>query len=736
MQSGDLSSRGRDLLVSSSNNTLQTSDVHSAVELKRQQGPERREKSQSLSTGQQDRPSFLAFGVNATTPPYADPQTTMQRGDEVDTMQRMLSDADTSAVTLIGSPGVGKSTLAALLYRRQMLAKQQGLPAPHYMVWLTMSNYTTLPDLIAALLNALEMPEPGLYLLRPEQQVATLARALRRPQENALIVLDQFELLLHPETQQGTAGRGALNTFLDLLQRDLGASRFLLTSYHSLYNEQQMEHSRVRSYLVSRITLPEGVALLQQRHVKGTREELSLVWQRCTGHVFALVLFSALMQLSNTPLDVLLNAPSYQALWAGDVTANLLAGVCYYLAPVQATLVNALSLFTVPAPAEGIIMTITGSGSGGQYGQMVPIFEREISRLSSLGLLQPMLNASGMPCYTLHPLLRQYLQEHFAESERGQFASSTENNSGLDLQKADARQTALAAGHSQVANYYRYRIAKRCPPREQRQGPQDVEYILGAIRHLCLAWRWQRACDLLFEEGLHESMVQWGTWNTLLGLYTAMLPPLGVLLSRDEGLISSHVAMLYGRMGEYQQSLAYFDRALAAQRQSKDAQAEAMTLANQGELLRIHGNYTQARACFERAMSIEQKADPQLRCVLLHNIGLLSQHDKEYDQALQCYTEALHLASQQGRQDYTGMILTNLGLLLYEQQERKEGMALLMAALRMRENLQDAGAPLLERFLAALEQKMGNEAYTQFCREAIAIQQDVFARFAPPDMRQ
>jgi hypothetical protein len=41
----------------------------------------------------------------------------------------------------------------------------------------------------------------------------------------------------------------------------------------------------------------------------------------------------------------------------------------------------------------------------------------------------------------------------------------------------------------------------------------------------------------LFEEGLHESMVQWGAWNTLIGLYTGLLPPFGILVRRDEGLV-------------------------------------------------------------------------------------------------------------------------------------------------------------------------------------------------------
>src|SRR5450432_171180 len=255
----------------------------------------------------------LALDIHTCMPPPTDPLTIMQRADEVNTIQRMLSDAQTSAVMLIGNPGAGKSTLAALLYNRLLLSKRQGLPAPHHLVWLSIGTYTTLPDLFAAILVGLKIPYTGFFLLRPDQQAGVLLQSLRRTQENALIVLDQFESLLHPEVSQGVAGRGALTLFLELLQTDLGASRFLLTGYSSPYNEE-MEETRVRSCLVSRMSIPEGVAFLQRRSVQGSPEELSLVWQRCAGHVFALLLFNALIALSGISLSYLLTSPDYQPL--------------------------------------------------------------------------------------------------------------------------------------------------------------------------------------------------------------------------------------------------------------------------------------------------------------------------------------------------------------------------------------------------------------------------------------
>ena len=681
----------------------------------------------------------LAFDIHTAVPPPTDPQTIMQRADEVNTIQRMLSDAETSAVMLIGNPGAGKSTLAALLYNRLLLSKQQGLPAPHHLIWLGIGTYTTLPDLFAAILAGLHMPNSGFFLLKPDQQAGVLLQALRRPQENVLIVLDQFESLLHPEVSQGVAGRGALALFLEMLQTDLGSSRFLLTGYSSPYNEE-METTRVRSCLVSRMSIPEGVALLQRRSVQGSPEELSLVWQRCAGHVFALILFNALVSLSGISLSYLLTSPDYQPLWSGEVTSQLINSVCQYLNPLQYALMRTLSLFNEPVPPQGIIMTLMGKRFQDSNKTPGAAFEQEIAVLTKLSLVQLSLNAVGTPCYILHPMLRQYMQENYLPDKRRAeelLSLGVDTSSKLSSNGPESLQIALAGGHLEAAEYYLHVARSTSPPRAQRESLQDIQPIVSAIRHLCLGGYWQRACDLLFEEELHECMVQWGAWNTLIGLYTGLLPPFGMLVRRDEVLVYSHVSMLYGRMGEYQQSQSYFEQALSIQRQLGDRQGEASILVNQGELYRIRGEYELARTNFEQALALIQvQKEPQLHCIVLHNLGLLYQSKKDYSQARQYYLEALRMASTLPGQHNKGMILTNLGMLLYEQGEQLEGIALLLIALHIRQGLQDQSVVSLETFMLALEQRMGHDSYLHMRQEAVKIQSQVLSRFVPLDMRQ
>ena len=683
-----------------------------------------------------------------TTPPFLDTTRIMQRADEVGAIQRMLTDPQTTTVVLVGDAGTGKSTLAALLYHRFLMAKKAGLPAPHHLVWLSMSSYTTFPDMLAGLLQSLHALELDFALLKPQQQISSLLRALRRNRENALIVLDQFEELVHSkrkELQDIETNDSELSAlFFEMLQTNLGNSRVLMTSRKALFNEPDSEEGSVRSYLVSRISVPEGTALLQRYGIHASSEELSMVWQRCSGHVFALVLFCALVHISGVTSTTLLHSNEYQAVWQGDVLTNLVSLLSRRLNLMQRQMMRGLSLFNEPVPSYAIIATMSNGNQplddvyGGQFTNR---FNRELQTLTQLSVFQTISLPNKEMRFTLHPVLRQYILEHYVDVETekvdGQDVASLGVSGPLNpLQtNPEAQHIALAAGHRQVANYYCAFMKEHYPSREQRTGLQDVTPLISAIRHLCLGYQWQAACDLLFAEGLHQSLPRWGAWRTLAGLYIALISPSGMIQRRDEGLVTSLLAALYGQLGDYARSESYFDRALVIQRDAKDVRGEAVTLANRGELCRMRGESAQAQQYFQQAIALTGKSqnlsnrqDIHLRSIVLHNMGLLYHIEKEYATAFNCYVAALRLTYQLQEQYDKGTILTNLGLLLYEQGQHRESFAVLLAVLRLRQSLQDSGTTLLARFLFGVEQKMGTEAYKHLCEQAVATQEEVFAQ--------
>lgn len=719
------------------------------------------------------QPHVSRLSIYSIVPPLTDPRIVLQRADEVGIAFRMVGDAQTSTLVFTGDPGAGKSTLAAILYRGLESAAQAGQVGWRHFVWLSIGPNVTLPDVIAAVLSSVNVTDVSgvgvnwglnadirtgtrngaeagnragtsstptirgsfadFWMLRPEEQIGLLMRVLCRPQESAFVVLDQFEELLDPaDSSLGSVGRGAVPLFLDMLQSDLGASRVLLTCNRSPFSTQNEENARVRTYLVSRMSIPEGVALLQQRGVQGRPEELSLTWQRCAGHVFALVLFSTLCALSGFSLSYLLNSPDYLPIWIGEITVNLISAVYNFLNPVQRTILRSLCLFSEPMPVEGVMTAITGEEPAAVD---MMIFERELNILARLALVQQFSYDDGKSSFFLHPLLRRYAMEHFLEgSDRhpsGDLMSElgVTNEPNPIVGNPETREIALAAGHMRVAAYYARLAQQYCPPSQKRDGPQDVEPLLVMALHLCLGWHWQQAYDLLSYEGLHQSMMQWGAWNTLIRLYTAMVPPLGVVSRRDEGQIFSQLGLLYGRLGDYQQSRFYFERALATQREIGDRQGEAVTLANQGELLRSIGETQQARVNFEQALMLNgQGHNAHLESVVLHNLGLLCQGERKYQEALGYYQQSLRLAQNLQEWANMGMILTNIGMLFYEQGRLQEALTLLFSALGVREAAEDRTVGSLELFLEMLEKKIGPEEFARMRRETQRTQEQVVAR--------
>ena len=277
-----------------------------------------------------------------------------------------------------------------------------------------------------------------------------------------------------------------------------------------------------------------------------------------------------------------------------------------------------------------------------------------------------------------------------------------------------------------VAAYYQRLASRRCPPRSERTSLRDIEPLLEVVQHLCLGWHWQQAYDLFSSEGLHDNLMQWGAWNTLIRLYMAIVPPAGIVTRHDEALICSHLGVLYGRLGDYPQCAYHYQQALATQREINDLHGQAITLINQGELLRGAGHVQAARTNFEQADQIlAQKPDMRLQSVLLHNMGLLAQNEKEYQQAFHYYLQSLKLARNLDEPYNQGIILTNMGMLFFEQGRLPESLALLQYAWQVRQKAQDPTVDMLARFLDALEQKMGPEAFAQLRQEARSKQSEL-----------
>ena len=82
------------------------------------------------------------------------------------------------------------------------------------------------------------------------------------------------------------------------------------------------------------------------------------------------------------------------------------------------------------------------------------------------------------------------------------------------------------------------------------------------------------------------------------------------------------------------------------------------------------------------------------------------------------------------------MILTNVGVLLYEQGYYPEALAVLFYTLQMRQSLQYTTVSFIEHFLTTLEDNMELEAFARLRQAARDVEKQVISRLMSPNMRQ
>ncbi len=167
-------------------------------------------------------------GIVGFLPP-TDLKTIQRREKLVKEVYAMLTQPDMTAIVLTGIGGIGKSVLAALVYRytEELRRGGSGLFAAETL-WLTVAPNTTMDDLAGMLFGAMGKPLPDFHRLTPQNQAFELFNALNTVDKAQLVILNQFENLL--DSQTGQATDPGLGEWIDMLNSQPCRCRILLTS--------------------------------------------------------------------------------------------------------------------------------------------------------------------------------------------------------------------------------------------------------------------------------------------------------------------------------------------------------------------------------------------------------------------------------------------------------------------------------------------------------------------------
>jgi tetratricopeptide (TPR) repeat protein len=587
-------------------------------------------------------------------PPLTDYRTIQQREHLVKDLYGKLTQSNITAIALTGISGVGKSTLAALLYHyaeKQRLLQSSPFQFPA--LWLTIDPAVTFVDLVGNIFEALGVPLPNLSNLATSNQALVLFNALNRVDKARLVVLDQFENLLDWETGHAQADRPGVGEWLDIINSQPCSCRLLLTSRPRPIGTREYPLTYMQEYSVGGLEADEGVDLLRSQGVVGTEAELRKAVEECAGHAFALTLLVSLARDYNISLSTLFKDAT---LWTGDIATNLLDRIyTQQLSEMQRQLLLAFSAYREPVPLDAIVATVPG------------VKRMHITRALKALRTQRLLEAVGENRYRLHAIIAGYARHYLDD--------------GGEM---------LRTVHARSAQYYLQRAAITSPSWKQRRSINDVHDLIEAIWQHCQAEQWQEAYARVQEEGFVEDLKHWGGNAILLEVYQLLLP-----LEKwqpntlQKVQIYNDLGWIYNDLGRKQQALEYYKRAMEISEEAAIQNGRGRLLSNIGSVYDGWGERIQAVEYYKQALPIYQESgDHKGEAWVLNSLGRAYIDFGQFEQAGAYLDRAFLLRKEAGDRGGMGRTLNNLGVLSIRIGKKEEALNFLKEALCL---LRDAG---------------------------------------------
>lgn len=196
--------------------------------------------------------------------------------------------------------------------------------------------------------------------------------------------------------------------------------------------------------------------------------------------------------------------------------------------------------------------------------------------------------------------------------------------------------------------------------------------------------------------------------------------------SRRQSSILNNIGRMHHELGEMEEAVESWRRALPLKRELDDRLGEAATLSNLGMASKYLGNLQDALAFYDRSLDVLREAGARLlEGRALNNRGRLYETLGKPDQALVDLEGALAIAEDIDDRPLQAIALTAIGRIREQHGEPAEALGILERARELRLEVgSDRGRAVTMASLASAHEKLGNE------RLALDLNQQALALFA------
>lgn len=182
----------------------------------------------------------------------------------------------------------------------------------------------------------------------------------------------------------------------------------------------------------------------------------------------------------------------------------------------------------------------------------------------------------------------------------------------------------------------------------------------------------------------------------------------------------------YEAIGEYIQAQEALDRALLAYQEAHNQAGVGHCLAQQGQIARRQGDYESAFAWYTRALRLLEQIQPRtveaarVLVEALNGLGTVHLRQSRFQEANDCYEQALHVSRDIDNREGEALALSNLGTRAYYQRLFAAALGYYHQSLKLRRTIGDRAGEGTSLFnLSIIYRDMGN--YGQALEQLSAV---------------